>query len=166
MATPRERTPETPGDETVHYVSAREKRAQSKAKMQPSLTPMIDVTFLLLLFFLLTFTFRDVEGVLPHLMLGGPGDGPDVIEVPPIRIRLAAVGRARESVRYEVGPTTVVARGPRELYRTLTSLREKVSGETPVIIQPHGSVRWQYAVEACNQARRATFQNVQFARSL
>ena len=32
------------GDETVHYVSAREKRVKPKAKMQPPLTPMIDVT--------------------------------------------------------------------------------------------------------------------------
>ena len=46
------------GDETTHYESARKKRARPKAKMQPPLTPMIDVTFQLLLFFLLSFTFR------------------------------------------------------------------------------------------------------------
>lgn len=40
--------------------------AQRKRKsFQPPLTPMIDVTFLLLLFFILTFTFRQMEGQLP-----------------------------------------------------------------------------------------------------
>jgi len=122
---------------------------------------MIDVTFLLLLFFLLTFTFREVEGVLPNSM-AGIGDGRPVIEIPEIQVRLKAVGRMRESVLYEVGPMTTVARGPAELYRALASLRERVSGETPIVIQPHGSVRWQYAVEACNQARRAAFADVRF----
>jgi len=162
MVKPTGRTREKYGDGRAPDAAKPRRRPR-----QSSLTSMIDVTFLLLLFFLLTFTFRDAEGVLPHSMLGEGGDGPDVmIDVLPIRIRLKAVGRARESVLYEVGPMTTVARGPSELYRTLAGLRSKVSGETPVIIHPHGSVRWEYAVEACNQARRATFRNVCFAPSM
>jgi biopolymer transport protein ExbD len=46
------------GDATVHHVSQRTKRGRLKPKMAPPLTPMIDVTFLLLLYFLLTINFR------------------------------------------------------------------------------------------------------------
>jgi biopolymer transport protein ExbD len=166
MATPRERTPEAPGDDTVHYVSAREKRDRAKARMQPPLTPMIDVTFQLLLFFLLAFTFRAAEGVLPYSTTGNSGRGPEFVLPIPIRIQLKPVGRLGESVLYEVAPTTVVARGPSELYRTLVGLREKLSDETPVVIEPYGKVRWEYAVEACNQARRAAFQKIIFAKCL
>ena len=61
------------------------------AALQPPLTPMIDVTFQLLLFFLLTCEFRPTEGVIPgSLPENGPLVGPKVapVRLDPITIRL------------------------------------------------------------------------------
>ena len=45
--------------------ASREAAQRKRKSFQPPLTPMIDVTFLLLVFFILTSTFRQMEGQLP-----------------------------------------------------------------------------------------------------
>ena len=62
----RDTTRKREGDETVHYVSDRQKRARLRESraIQPPLTPMIDVTFQLLIFFLLACQFKVAEGVI------------------------------------------------------------------------------------------------------
>ena len=48
------------GDETIHYVSPRAKRGRDKARIGVPMTAMIDVTFQLLIYFILTTDRKSV----------------------------------------------------------------------------------------------------------
>ena len=156
------------GDDTVHYVSARTKRERPKPKMQPPLTPMIDVTFQLLLFFLLSFTFREAEGNIPGTL---PEEGTGGVAAQemldrPIIVNLRPTGDRREFVIYEISELSVSPRDAKELYAQLVMRRGQLGKQVPVVIKPRGDVRWQFVVEAFNQAVRAQFENIGFAPSI
>jgi len=160
-------TKKVAGDETVHYVSARAKRERPKAKMQPPMTPMIDVTFQLLLFFLLSFTFREAEGQIPGSL---PEEGTGGVTAQqqlqrPIFIYLRPAGRNRESVVYEISDLSVAPQNAADLYAKLAGRASQVGLDVPVVVKPQGNVRWQFVVEAFNQAVRVKFKNIGFAPS-
>jgi len=96
------------GDETVHYSPPRKRREKPKVKMQPPMTPMIDVTFQLLLFFLLTCEFRETEGNIPGTL---PSKG-NIIQLveqnpPPEPIQIQVRASAdRSSASYESGSSS------------------------------------------------------------
>ena len=132
----------------------------ARVRMPPPLTPMIDVTFQLLLFFLLATTFRQAEGQLAASLPQGQGAGGlDQTIVRPIRVTVlpAADGAAA----YHLDDTAAVLPDAEALYRELTARRQAYgSDEVPVAVQPRWDVPWQYVVEADNQAHRAGFKNV------
>jgi biopolymer transport protein ExbD len=69
-----------------------------KYRRKPSLTPMIDVVFLLLVFFMLASRFG-VENVLPMpLASGGTGvsETPKLLDISPNGLRLNGIGRSPE----------------------------------------------------------------------
>ena len=154
------------GDETVHHVSQRAKRGRPKPKLQPPLTPMIDVTFQLLLFFLLTTTFRQQEGQIPGTLpqKGIHAEQVTDVEFKPIRVVLRPTGEDRTGCLFEMSGHNVAINSAQQLYEVLLS-RQKHLGtdEVPVVIQPRPDVRWQYVVEAFNQSVRAKFKNIGFA---
>ncbi len=155
------------GDETVHYVSARKRRGEAQGKaMQPPLTPMIDVTFQLLIFFILTISFRTAEGQIPGSLPSDKGQKAEPsVKIDPMQIVLTPTGDWREKVVYELNGTTIM--DPATLYEHLerkkTTLGDDV--EAPVVIKARGDVRWKYVVEAFNQAVAADFKNIGFAQS-
>jgi biopolymer transport protein ExbD len=129
--------------------------------MQPLLTPMIDVMFQLLLFFLLTSTFRQAEGQIPGMLpQRQAGSGLDQTIVKPIRIVILPAERDEGAV-YQLAGAAAPLNNPQELYRELASRRQAYgSDEVPVAIQPRWDVPWQYVVEADNQAHRAGFKTI------
>ena len=149
------------GDEPGSGDRPRGRRDAGGGSMQPSLTPMIDTTFLLLLFFLLTFTFRQAEGQIP-------GSLPKRLEGPPldlpIHIRVRPLGRDRALFDL-VGAPEAIER-PGQLYEKLPGRKQAVGTpaeamcEVPVIIDPRGDVVWRWVAEAFNQAVRAKFRFV------
>lgn len=151
------------GDDAVHYVSPRRKRPRPKPKMQPPLTPMIDVTFQLLIFFLIAFQIRELEGFIPSSL---PTPGAEKITpslARPIDIAMRAEGAIASGVMYEIG--NIVTADPKELFDVLQGRKSAVgSDKLPVIIKPRGDVRWQFVVEAFNAAVHAKFKNISFAR--
>jgi len=152
------------GDQTVHYVSQRLKRGRPKPKLQPPLTPMIDVVFQLLLFFLLTTTFRQEEGQIPGTLPEKAGiSAGDVVPLDPIRLMLRPTGPERNGCIYEMSGHNVGIDSPQRLYEALVGRRQVLSDEVPVVIQPRPDVKWRYVVEAFNQSIRARFKNIAFA---
>ena len=165
MAAARRQTGE---GETGRYVSARKQRAKSDpaAKMQPPLTPMIDVVFQLLLFFLLATTFVKMEGKiqakLPRIK------GTATIKVMPIKVRLTAVGTEGDGVQIAIEGSDESIPDFEKFHAILANERQRygaTSGKVPVIIRPESDVAWQHALNAFNQAVRAKFEDVAFGRS-
>jgi len=152
------------GDDSVHYVPPRKKRQLAKPKMQPPLTPMIDVTFQLLLFFILTLTFRQAEGLIPGSLPGNQGSSsrapipPIVIDVVvPLDIANDDAGAFFiESDRFENAQLLF-----EELQR---QSRELQTAKRPIVINPAPGVRWQHVVDAFNGGVRAKYEKVGFAR--
>ena len=141
-------------------------RARPRRKLQPPLTPMIDVTFQLLIFFLLAFQLRDPEGLIPASLPRGDRPG-DQLSIPiPIRIEILPAGRSNEAAFYEIERFPTPMADPNEVYRVLQARKEAPdAGKLPVVIKPHPDVRWQFVVEAFNAAVRAKIENVTFAPS-
>jgi len=126
-----------------------------KARTAMPMTAMIDVTFLLLIYFLLSTTFRQAEGQLPGTLPGPPRPDPPVL---PISLRVHAIGADCQSAVYSLGGDIEPLRSPRELVDALRTRRERTDGDAIVVIRAGRAVRWRYIVEACNQAARANFQ--------
>ncbi len=178
-----------PGAES-HYESPRKRRKRPKPKMQPPLTPMIDVTFQLLLFFLIAANFRD-EGNIPGSIpkLGAIGPTEIKTDVMPVCIIVRQEGAGRESrpiYGVKVASEVIVrvaddlpigeyrkqmAQG---LYDELVTAKIRANNpKTPALVKPevdysggtpgqYPYVRWQYVAEAYNQAVRAEFKEIGF----
>lgn len=158
------------------YQSARQRRGRPKPKLQPPLAPMIDVTFQLLIFFLLTATFR-VEGNLPYEFppVGIVNAEQEKVNTVKVVVYQHGEGQnAKPGYLVRVGNINVAEIEPpsgnmnREQRNAKSNalfevLREE-SGkgdEVPANIVPEGGfVKWDFVVEAYNQTRRAGFIKV------
>ena len=153
-----------PQDGVHLYVPERKKRKPEEPKLQPPLTPMIDVTFLLLLYFLLTSTFRKDEGQIPGTL---PATTGQAAEKPllhkTIKIKIAEMGVFRDQVQYTIGSKSL--NDPGQLYALLQRRWESQGEQTPVVIDPSPRVRWKFVVDAYNQAVHAKFKNIGFVPS-
>ncbi len=124
-----------------------------------TLTPMIDVTFQLLLYFLLTTTFiapeKQLMGTVPS-----PSGRPSILL--PIHVVVEPVGASNESAQYQIddgAPTQDVG----EVYAALAG-RVQHSGDTeiPVVIHANRDVRWAFVIEVFNAASSSGFTEVVF----
>lgn len=148
-------------------------RLKPAAIPQLRLTAMMDVVFLLLIFFVLTANFAIDEGVFPA-DLPGPGiyDPPPLHLRTPIFIELQSIGV--DGVSYWIrGINPVTGSDFDQLYQKLNGWRfDKNTNPTglyesdsPVVIQSATDVRWEHVVGAFNAATRAHYTNIQFSRS-
>ncbi|MCK5113701.1 MAG: biopolymer transporter ExbD [Phycisphaerae bacterium] len=151
--------------DSVHlYVSERKKRKPEEVKLQPPLTPMIDVTFQLLLYFLLTSTFRKDEGQIPGTLPATTGQAMEKpLQHKTIKVKIAAMGVFRDQVQYTIGSKSLD--DPKELLLLLQRRCKSQGADTPVVIDPGPRARWKYVVNAYNQAVHAKFKNIGFAPS-
>ncbi len=135
-------------------------------KYQPNIVPLIDVLFMLLLFFLLSTRFRQQEGDIPG-SLPAIGQSPEgaaaSVELRPIQIQLRPVGEMRDTCAYELSGMSTTLENADRLYEALITRIKNTSDEAPVVIKPDANVRWQFVVEAFNAAIRAHAKNVGFA---
>jgi biopolymer transport protein ExbD len=128
--------------------------------MQLPLTPLIDVMFQLLLFFVLTNSLSQMEGRMDGSVMQGPTGaavaGRDILKPLILSVRTAADGAA-----YRIGESADAIGDPQELYLKLVGYREALgSDDIPVVIQARWDVPWRDVVQAFNQALRAKFRNV------
>ena len=147
-------------------------------EVKGDMTPMIDCTFLLLIFFILTLKFKILEGrldaALPKdmgtmntkveeiekvdilLMVSKPGELVDeVVNGKPNGLKVY-VGR---EVRYEVG--TQVFRNVPDLERFLATVADK--DETPVTLDPRKDIVNEDVMKVLDAVIRQKFQKVSFA---
>ena len=153
----------------------RRRRSTGTARISLNLTAMIDVVFLLLIYFMVGTTFKLGEEIyrmdLPERGPSNAQRDPFELDDEPLRIRIASVGRTGDSYRIRVD-------GPYEQPITFEELRLFLSdrqigefttrgmfeADHPIIIEPARTARWEHAVGVFNAAARARYTNITFSR--
>lgn len=132
-----------------------------REELDIGMTPMIDVVFLLLVFFVWTASFQVVEYTLPATMTQASGTQPQDAAPPPpeddferVVIRVSAGGAWRVNDQ----PATT----PAQLRQRLDQIAA-IHRETPVIVHPDPEAALGHAVDAYDAARAAGLQKVAFA---
>lgn len=158
----------------VEHHSARARRTRPMARVSLNLTPMIDVVFQLLIYFLLATKFTLGEEIyrmdLPQRQPATSHRDPFQLDREPLRIEVTSIG---------VGPGDYAVRldGPYkqpasfdDLYNFL--LERQISEgsfgglfepDHPMIIVASGTTRWEHVMEAFNAAARARYNNIMFS---
>jgi biopolymer transport protein ExbD len=154
-------------------ISRRRQANRGVLAMSLNLTPMIDLVFLLLFFFMSTSRFGSLEGMLPAQLPTVQAAAPS-IEIPltPIRVRIAdntGIDGSEESK-----PVITIDRlhespvAPAELVNTLRHIRENEPGfdhNTPVHLIANDQTAWDFVVNAYNAAMAAEFDRIYFVES-
>jgi len=126
------------------------------------MTPMIDVVFLLLIFFLWTASFRIAEHSLPSRVSEAAGGGSNSTAVPPEADFPELVIRvlwANERASWRIGeqPLATLA----DLQAKLAAIFQ-VHAEAPVIIDPDAATPLGDVIDVYDLTRRVGFREVQF----
>ena len=127
-----------------------------------SMTPMIDVVFLLLIFFVCTASFQIAEAILPSpLALQGSASTalPPELTEPELERVLIEVSHRNGEMRLSVN---------RHPCATLTKLSEllvalsRVDNSLPVLLDIDGDILLGSAIDVYDRCRLAKFENIQF----
>ena len=123
------------------------------------MTPMIDVVFLLLVFFVCTTDFHAVEALLPTPLkaAGATAAPPEIEELENVVIKLGVVDGAP---RWELNAR--VCRAPAEVRDTLARLAA-IEKRLPIVLDIDGAVPLGDAIDLYDWCRLAGFEQVRFA---
>ncbi len=152
----------------------RRQRERSTTIMSVNLTPAIDITFNLLIFFLVATTFKAAEGVLSSRVPSEQGLLEAVpLPISPVRIRLRQMGDGPEDYTLSIDHWRRSPESFRELTRILEALLDKPGFDeaTPIVIMPDEDVCWDHVVGCFNAIRRVnwgvpnrpSFKNITFS---
>ncbi len=154
---------------TDEGLTRRRRHASGRGVRPLNMTPMIDVVFLLLIYFLVATDFRGGEEIyrldLPDRSGATAQSDPFDLEEEPLRILVSGLEPTDARIRVE---------GPYEQPRSFDALHEFLNrrqindvnpgglfpASHPILIQPTGGAAWSVAVEAFNAAARAGYTNV------
>ena len=132
------------------------------AALELNLTSMIDVIFLLLIFFVFTSDFKEPEKLLPtKLSAVGLVDAPleqQERDLGKITVRVAATPDAK--LTWTVDGTRVDSLEAVE--KTLSSLQE-IDPTVPVVLDPERDVAIESVLDVYDAARRVGLSKIQFA---
>jgi biopolymer transport protein ExbD len=144
---------------------ARTIKHKKSANMQPPMTPMIDVVFQLLIFFLLTPSQTAGEGYLTTNLpsTSGPSQAAQT-DVQRIKIELEAVGTDGRNVNIILNDSQDFGTNFEGLQAALEGLRAQgLPPDHPVLISPWMGTRHKWVVKAFDAAVAARFSNIHFA---
>ena len=134
------------------------------ASLSEALTPMIDVIFLLLVFFVWTTGFQAVEYLLPSPLSTAAGTQPTVPDVPPPEADfdtvVVRVRTAEEGIAIEVNGSPMESEAATMAF--LQSLAE-LKADAPVVLAPDPDVAVKHVIRLYDGARLAGFEILQFA---
>ena len=158
------------GQSALHRSNHCRSRRSYSLRMHLNLTAMLDVIFLLLIYFVITANFVLDEGVLTARMPRGTGEVPAEHLTPPVqpleiiltpvddyRVNVNVAGTERITTFTQLA--YVLTRLQHDPQRGLTGVYPP---DSPVIIRPGAEVRWQHVVEAFNASVKARYFNVAF----
>lgn len=128
------------------------------------MTPIIDVIFMLLIFFVCTANFRNLEGVLPTDMSLPGSEASEIVLPSPeqldsARIELSFDGSPHWSVE---GNQCSALTEVRQLLRSL----QRVKADLPIIIASEQNVPMEHVIDVYDACRWAGLSKIQFAASV
>ena len=139
-------------------------RSSSSGSNAETMTPMIDVVFQLLIFFVWTSSFQIIEQVLPSNLSSATGKQEAVLDQPPpeadfdqVVVRIGWDGNA-PSFRINDTPVPSLA----EVRTSLQRLYE-VKQDATVILHPDPNVPLEHVINSYDQAKQVRFEKVSFA---
>jgi biopolymer transport protein ExbD len=136
--------------------------------MELSMTPMIDVVFLLLVFFLATASFEIIEGSLPgSISETSLAAGDETEPLPPELIEdindcVTRISKLRESQDFTFHFNGDLVSDRSELIQRLQAI-VRVKPDIPIIVHPDNDIPIGVAVDIYDQARAAGGLRVYFA---
>ncbi len=135
------------------------------AAIAVNFAPMIDVTFLLLIFFLVTTSFERAEGILASDLPRDRGTPMVALPLSPIVIRLSQTGVKAEDIAISIDRFDPVPQDFEELPAVLAQIHQRpgFDKQTPVVIVAENDVRWDHVVNCWNAALRAGCERIAFA---
>jgi biopolymer transport protein ExbD len=136
--------------------------------MSLNLTPMIDIVFLLLCYFLMMSQFRTPEGVLGARLPATRGGVLAEIPRTPIRVRFQPDAGVPARCTVTIDQFTASPLEIHLLAGKLRQIREGAPGfdaDTPVHLLADDDVAWDHVVNAYNAALAAEYMKIFFAGS-
>ena len=136
--------------------------SRSSERADVAMTPMIDVVFLLLIFFVWTASFQIVEMTLPSQLteMVGAGANQEVkLEEEDFESVIVRIQQDNQQIQWTVNdqPTSSLA-DVRERLRMVAKIRS----DLPVLIDPAEQIQLGFVLDVFDIARDAGFQNIQF----
>ncbi len=151
-------------DHTAGRTSPRRRYSPRGARIAVSFAPMIDVTFLLLIFFLVTTTFERAEGLLTGQMPKDTRTLAVPLPLSPIVVRVTQTGPGHDDYSLRIDRFDVAPADIGELAGVLIRIHQQpgFDEKTPVVIVAENDVRWDHVVGCWNAALRAGCERVAF----
>ena len=145
------------------------RRSATGMRSTLSITPMIDVVFLLLVFFVCTVHFERREEVFTtDLPQRGSTADPLALRDPPITIEVGAPSESGCTIAVIAEGAPAQVQGFDELAAVMSALRRNGAASGlyesthQVLVAPSRDASWQDSVDAFNAAVRAGFANIGF----
>ena len=140
-------------------------RATHGIPIAVNLAPMIDVSFLLLIFFLVTTRFERAEGILTSKLPADAGTPAIALPISPIVVRLTQTGPEDDDYTLRIDHFPGDALSVDDLTTHLLRIHQRPGFDvkTPVVIIADDAVRWDHVVGCWNAALRAGCERVAFS---
>lgn len=154
----------THGTEVVHYHRRRPRYRERGAPIAVSLAPMIDMSFLFMIFFLVATRFGQAEGLLGTRLPQQRGEPAVALPISPIVVRVEAPAASLADYAIKVDGVERAPQDFESLYVMLHDMQQTggFDAETPVFVLAGPDVAWDHVVNAWNAAVRAGYTNVAF----
>lgn len=132
-------------------------RAREQQELDVNLTPLIDVVFLLLIFFMVTTTF-DKNAEL-RIELPTASNTSQSVKQDKLELVIDSQGR------YYVNGREVISKQPEILFQAMSQTLDQMEGTPPLVISADAGVDYQAVVTAMDIAGRLGLTNFSLATS-
>lgn len=142
----------------------RYRRRYGGRHIELNIIPLVDVTFLLMIFFVIAGTFEMWEGVLSSKIFPSIAGASIPLPLTPVRVNVRSTGSGADDFALSVEGVSRAVTGFDDLVDALKDIQRNpaYSREMPVVIVADPQVLWDHVVSTWNAAVRAGYRSVAF----